>query len=92
MCRFNPNVTRDEDNYEVVAENMIELCEKGAGQLDERSHPVIKDAQDASPPVGPTRISTMPSVPREALPFPSLASNRCEDDHGLTRRLHQLRQ
>ena len=86
MCRFNPKVTTDENNYEVVEGNMIELCENAATQLGERSLSVMTDLSEASSMVSPTLISIMPSVPLDAL-----ASSRRQDDDDLARRLQQLR-
>ena len=86
MCKFNPQVTTDEDNYEVVEGNMIELYERAVQQLGEKSHTVIKNPSEASSLVSPTPVSIMPSEPRDTL-APSLR----QDDDDLTRRLQQLR-
>lgn len=77
MCRFNPKVTIDENNYEVVEGNVVELCEKAAKQLGEKSHAVMMDL--------------MPSVPQEALPGSMLTSSGGEDNDDLAQRLHELR-
>ena len=86
MCKFNPNVTTDENNYEVVEGNMIELCEKAAKQLGERSHSVMTNLSKAPSLLPPTTLSIMPSKPRDAL-----ASSHPQDDNDLARHLKQLR-
>ena len=40
LCRYNPNVAKDESNYDVVEGNTVELCEEAAKQLGERIPPV----------------------------------------------------
>ena len=86
MCKFNPKVVTDENNYEVVEGNMIELCEKAIKQLGERSHNVMTNLSEASSLFSPTTLSIMPSKPRDAL-----ASSHRQDDNDFARRLQQLR-
>ena len=78
MCKFNPRAVIDEANYDVVEGNVVELCEKAAMQLGERSHSAIKDSAEASSSIFPT----LPSSP--------LAPSSSQDDDDLARRLHEL--
>ena len=71
MCRFNPEVTTDKDNYKVVEGTMVELCEKAVEQLGEKSHAVMMDL--------------MPSVPQEALPTSSGSKDLTQRLHELRR-------
>ena len=63
MCRYNPNFTKDENNYDVVEGNTVELCEEAARQLGEKIHPVKVNLTENKPKV----IANMPFAPREAL-------------------------
>ena len=88
MCRFNPNVTKDESNYDVVEGNTVELCEEAARQLGERIHPVKVNLTENKCKV----IANMPFAPREALCNPLLSLNRRreEDDITVEERLQHL--
>ncbi len=90
MCKFNPQVVKDENNYDVVEGNVVELCEEAAKQLGERSHPTMINLPVLPSSISPTLISATPSVPRATLPGSPLAPSS-QDDDDLARRLHELR-
>ena len=83
MCRFNPNIIADENNYEVVEGNIIELCEKAGRQLGEMNKPVMTGLTHSSSSSPHTHISDMPSVPRGGF-------RGSQDDDDLAKRLHGL--
>ena len=53
MCRYNPNVSKDESNYDVVEGNTVELCEEAAKQLGERVHTVKVNLTENNPKFSP---------------------------------------
>ena len=80
MCRYNPNVTKDESNYDVVEGNTVELCEEAARHLGERIHPVnVNLTEDKS-----ESIANMPFAPREALCNPLLTLSRHQEEDDIT--------
>ena len=88
MCRYNPNVTKDESNYDVVEGNIVELCEEAARQLGERIHPVKVNLTENKSKV----IANMPFATREALCNPLLTFNhrQKEDEATVEERFQRL--
>ena len=88
MCRYNPNVTKDESNYDVVEGNTVELCKEAARHLGERIHPVNVNLTEDKSKI----IANMPSAPRGALCNPLLTPNchQEEDSTAVEERFHRL--
>ena len=80
MCRYNPNVTKDESNYDVVEGITVELCEEAARQLGERIYPVKVNMTENKSKV----IANIPFAPREAFCNPLLTLNRHQEEDGIT--------
>lgn len=97
MCRFNPNVKIDEDNYELVEGNMLELCQDAIKQ-GERSYSIGERMPDVPPiPRTPTQSSAVSSTSQLPLQESQLApldkqdvQEDKEEECDLRRRYRQL--